>query len=209
MSLWYMDTISFFCLDSEELCLNRLMLKQMNNMYQTVDVCINTYMHARMYVVCGLAYVLHGSLLPLLQSLPVFLQGADGVPRLTASPPQRAVSQNVLWVGFFDKEWERETVRQNQRMLIVMLFITFCSHKNCFPPRPSILAKKMLKILPLFLSTQLYNYQTCKYSQLSILKVYNVCFLYTLLLCVWFNCGKECADLWRLSLFAADFIFCI
>lgn len=27
MSLWYMDTISFFCLDSEELCLSRLMLK--------------------------------------------------------------------------------------------------------------------------------------------------------------------------------------
>lgn len=28
VSLWYMDTISFFCLDSEEFCLSKLMLKE-------------------------------------------------------------------------------------------------------------------------------------------------------------------------------------
>lgn len=49
---------------------------------------------------CALVYILHGSFLPLLQSLPVFLERADGVPRLATSPPQRAVSQNVVRVGF-------------------------------------------------------------------------------------------------------------
>ncbi len=63
------------------------------------------------YFVC----VLHGSFLPLLQSLPVFLQGADGVPCLAASPPQRAVSQKVLRVGFYDKDKGRKTDRHTVR----------------------------------------------------------------------------------------------
>lgn len=105
MSLWYMETISFFCLDSEELCLSRLMLKERGK-----EMCfIKRLMHV--CVVWGrlcVYFVLHGSFLPLLQSLPVFLQRADGVPRLAASPPQRAVSQEVLGVGFYDKYKEKE-----------------------------------------------------------------------------------------------------
>lgn len=70
------------------------------------------------------ANVLHGSFLALLQSLPVFLQGADGVPRLATSPPQRAVSQNVLRVGFYYKDKGQRERHAKQRMLIVMLVIT-------------------------------------------------------------------------------------
>lgn len=70
------------------------------------------------------ANVLHGSFLALLQSLPVFLQGADGVPRLATSPPQRAVSQNVLRVGFYYKDKGQRERHAKQRMLIVMLAIT-------------------------------------------------------------------------------------
>lgn len=33
MSLWYMETMSFFCLDSEELCLRRLILKKGKQIY--------------------------------------------------------------------------------------------------------------------------------------------------------------------------------
>lgn len=47
-------------------------------------------------------FALHGSFLALLQSLPVFFQRTDGVPRLTTSPPQRAVSQYMLRVGFYE-----------------------------------------------------------------------------------------------------------
>lgn len=97
-SLWCIDTISFFCLDSEELCLSRLMLKE-----NGTDVCLsNRHMYAG--VVCTLVYVLHGSFLPLLKSLPVFLQSADGVPHLATCPPQRTVSQNVCWVFFYEKK---------------------------------------------------------------------------------------------------------
>lgn len=64
--------------------------------------------------VCVFVYVLHGSFLPLLQSLPVFLQGADGVPRLAAGPPQRAVSQKAFRVGFYDKDKERERKTDTQ-----------------------------------------------------------------------------------------------
>lgn len=56
-----------------------------------------------------MCFVLHGSFLALLQSLPVFLQRTDGVPRLTTSPPQRAVSQYVLRVGFCKSTWENQT----------------------------------------------------------------------------------------------------
>ena len=97
MSLWYIDTISIFCLDSEELCLSRLMLKKEDKkcvdkcVFQTSYICV---------CVCVCVCVLHGSFLSLLQSLPVFLQGADCVPCLAASPPQGAVSQEVLRVRF-------------------------------------------------------------------------------------------------------------
>lgn len=47
---------------------------------------------------------LHGSFLSLLQSLPVLLQGADGVPCLAAGPPQWAVGQDALRVRFFGTE---------------------------------------------------------------------------------------------------------
>lgn len=54
--------------------------------------------------------VSHGSFLALLQPLPVLLQGADGVPRLTTRPPQRAVRKDVLGVHFCRKN-ERSTKR--------------------------------------------------------------------------------------------------
>ena len=52
-------------------------------------------------------YPLHGSFLSLLQSLPVFLQGTDGVPRLTTGPPQVAVLQDVLRVRLWTKDTEQ------------------------------------------------------------------------------------------------------
>lgn len=105
VSLWHMDTISFFCLDSEELCLSRLMLE---NKHQG-DRRVNTGARepapvgSRRVGAFSLS-VLHGGLLSLLQPLPVLLQGADGVPRLAAGPPQWAVGQHALRVRFF---WNR------------------------------------------------------------------------------------------------------
>lgn len=79
--------------------------------YQTVNACVRcAWEFACVCFVC----VLHSSFLPLLQPLPVLLQGADGVPRLAASPPQRAVSQEVLRVGFYDKDKEREKNTRSQ-----------------------------------------------------------------------------------------------
>lgn len=49
-------------------------------------------------------FPLHSGLLALLQPLPVVLQGADGVPRLAAGPPQRAVGQNWFMAGFCDRD---------------------------------------------------------------------------------------------------------
>lgn len=71
--------------------------------------------------------VLQGSFLSLLQSLPVLLQGADGVPRLPAGPPQWAIRQDVLGVGFFGKGRE---ARQSQGRFIVMLIITDGCHEK-------------------------------------------------------------------------------
>lgn len=71
----------------------------MYNKQLMLSVCI--YMHV--YGGLRVCFALHGSFLSLLQSLPVFLQGADGVPHLTTSPPQGAVSQNALRVRFCDK----------------------------------------------------------------------------------------------------------
>jgi len=50
VSLWCMDTISFFCLDSEELCLSRLMLEEGRiNLYFFLEtdarVCGGLYKH--------------------------------------------------------------------------------------------------------------------------------------------------------------------
>lgn len=98
MSLWYIETMSFFCLDSEELCLSRLMLKKKKKFISHRWRCRNQD--------TDMSFVLHGSFLALLQSLPVFFQRTDGVPRLTTSPPQRAVSQYVLRVGFCKSIWE-------------------------------------------------------------------------------------------------------
>lgn len=111
MSLWYMDTISFFCLDSEELCLSRLMLKNKQGRHED-EQRINA-VHVELAPVGGRVCafspsVLHGGLLSLLQPLPVLLQGADGVPCLAAGPPQRAVGQDALGVRFFGDTEERE-----------------------------------------------------------------------------------------------------
>lgn len=66
--------------------------------------------------ICVFVHILHGSFLPLLESLPVFLQRADGVPCLAASPPQMAVSQNVLRVSLYEKEKDRQRKREMERM---------------------------------------------------------------------------------------------
>lgn len=108
-----MDTISFFCLDSDELYLRRLMLK---------DKSVSIHARSSRGALVALQRALHGGFLPLLQPLPVLLQGADGVPRLAARPPQWAVGQDAFRVRFFGAERRRRGGRNDLLFIIIYIY---------------------------------------------------------------------------------------